>query len=107
MIRRNENSAVKLFSACVAAALACSCSSAKQNTALSAFHMEAIESGRVSATIDYNDPVLNKRKILLSASVNELTSREIIARLLYLDQVSSAPIDLVLSTPGGNFKDTF
>lgn len=69
--------------------------------------MEAIASGRASPTIDYDDPVLNKRKIFLNAGVNELTSREIIVKLLYLDQRSSSPIDLVLSTPGGNFKDTF
>ncbi len=81
MKRRRAQTAVTLFSAVVAAALACSCSSTKQNPAISAFHIEAIQSGRASPTIDYKDPVLNQRKILLNAALNELTSGEIIAKL--------------------------
>jgi len=96
-----------LLAASIAIVSGNGCSITKQKAAVPAYHAEAIESGRATATIDYNDPVLAQRKILLNVAVNELTSREVVAKLLYLDKLNDSPIDLLLSTPGGSFKDTF
>ena len=54
--------------------------------------------------IDYSDPVLNTRKILLIGDINDRVAEIAIQKLLYLDAKSQEPIDLYLQTPGGLFK---
>jgi ATP-dependent Clp protease protease subunit len=54
--------------------------------------------------VDYADPVLNSRKILLFGPVDEEAAELTIQKLLYLDEKSHEPIDLLLQTPGGEIK---
>ena len=54
--------------------------------------------------IDYGDPVLNSRKILLIGDINDRVAEIAIQKFLYLDAKSQEPIDLYLQTPGGLFK---
>jgi len=54
------------------------------------------------AAIDPRDPMLERRRILLTTAVNEQAAQHVVSRLLYLDGVDpTAPIDLFLSTTGG------
>jgi ATP-dependent Clp protease protease subunit len=54
--------------------------------------------------VDYADPVLNSRKILLFGPLDEQAAELTIQKLLYLDEKSHEPIDLLLQTPGGEIK---
>jgi ATP-dependent Clp protease protease subunit len=52
--------------------------------------------------IDPADPLLARRRILLTTAVNEQAVQHVVSRLLYLDAADpAAPIDLFLSTTGG------
>lgn len=44
----------------------------------------------------------SQRSIYLSTDINEHTSEEVIASLLYLDKISNEPIKLFITTPGGS-----
>src|SRR5678815_88689 len=44
--------------------------------------------------IDYGDPVLNSRKILLIGDINDRVAEIAIQKFLYLDAKSQEPIDL-------------
>ena len=54
--------------------------------------------------VDFSDPVLNARKILLFGGIDQRTAEIAIQKLLYLDGKEHAPIDLYLETPGGDMK---
>lgn len=54
--------------------------------------------------VDFTDPVLNNRKILLFGTISKQESESVIQKLLFLDSKSHAPIDLYLVTPGGELQ---
>ena len=56
------------------------------------------------AEVDFTDPVLNSRKILLFGDIDQRTAEVAIQKLLFLDGKGHAPIDLYLETPGGKVK---
>jgi ATP-dependent Clp protease, protease subunit len=58
----------------------------------------------LSAKVDFDDALLNQRKVLLIGPLNDAAAEVAIQKLLYLDGRSPAPIDLYLQTPGGQFK---
>ena len=57
--------------------------------------------------VDFTDPVLLRREILLVGEIDEQSAKRAIQELLFLDEKSHAPIDLFLLTPGGEFKSAF
>ena len=59
---------------------------------------------RTAGRLDYSDPILNDRKILLFGPIDARTAELTIQKLLYLDGKSHDPIDLFLQTPGGQVK---
>ena len=59
---------------------------------------------RTSGRVDFSDPILNDRKILLFGPIDARTAELTIRELLYLDGKSHEPIDLLLQTPGGQVK---
>jgi ATP-dependent Clp protease, protease subunit len=61
--------------------------------------------GPADAIVDFNDPVLNHRQILLFGMLDQRTAEITIQKLLYLDAKNHEPIDIYLQTPGGEFKD--
>jgi len=63
--------------------------------------------GAPAPSIDFKDPVLNQRKIVVTAPLNELTAKEVILKLQYLDSLGTDPIDLYLKTDGGPIQDAF
>lgn len=61
-----------------------------------------LEAGVGSHTVDPNDPLLERRSIVVTTALNERTARDVVERLLLLDARDPAtPIDLYVSTPGG------
>jgi ATP-dependent Clp protease protease subunit len=54
--------------------------------------------------VDFNDPVLNHRQILLFGPLDQQAAEITIQKLLFLDAKSHDPIDLYLQTPGGQIK---
>lgn len=54
--------------------------------------------------VNFDDPVLNKRKIFLFGEIDRRAAEITIQKLLYLDNDGHAPIDLYLQTPGGEIK---
>ncbi len=69
-------------------------------------HKGATE-GALAGSIDFKDPVLNQRKIMVTTMLNEPTSRAIIVKLQYLDTLRTEPIDLYLDTDGGPVENAF
>ena len=60
-----------------------------------------------SRRIDFADPVLLHRQILLFGDIDDEAARRAVQELLFLDGQSQNPIDLFLMTPGGEFKSAF
>jgi ATP-dependent Clp protease protease subunit len=61
-----------------------------------------VDAGAPAAAIDPADPLLRRRLIVITASINERSAAHVIPRLHYLAQLDAkAPIDLVVSTTGG------
>lgn len=90
------------------ASLTSSCTRGLPYQIANQYHSAAIEKGASPSSIDFKDPVLTDlRTILLTTEINESSSREIIAKLLFLDALSDAPINLYISTYGGFIKDAF
>ena len=54
--------------------------------------------------VDFTDPVLNRRQILLFGPIDQRAAERTIQKLLFLDDQSHDPIDLYLQSPGGEFK---
>lgn len=62
----------------------------------------------VAHDIDYSDPLLAQRKIIVSEDLNSGTGKRLIARLLYLEQQAPGqPIDLYLDSDGGSGSVAF
>ena len=57
--------------------------------------------------VDFADPVLNSRQILLFGAIDQRTAEIAIQKLLFLDGKNHNPIDLYLQTPGGDTKYAF
>lgn len=67
-----------------------------------------IEQGVLRPSIDYDDPLLASRKIVVSGEINAITARHVVSKLLWLGQQDpSRPIDLYLRTNGGWGNDAF
>ncbi len=59
--------------------------------------------GVLDPKVDYSDPVLKDRKIILNSTINEGTAKQVFSKLLYLNSIDpTKPIDLYLNTPGGD-----
>ena len=64
--------------------------------------------GVLDPKVDYSDPVLKDRKIILNSAINEVTVKQVFSKLLYLNSIDpTKPIDLYLNTPGGTFNQAF
>ena len=59
---------------------------------------------QADARVDFTDPVLNRRQILLFGKIDQRAAELTIQKLLFLDGKSHDPIDLYLQTPGGETK---
>jgi len=59
------------------------------------------------AAVNFSDPVLNQRRILLFGEITEAVAEQTIQQLFYLDAQKNDPIDMYLMTPGGDFSSTF
>jgi len=55
---------------------------------------------QADARVDFSDPVLNRRQILLFGKIDQRAAELTIQKLLFLDGKSHDPIDLYLQTPG-------
>lgn len=61
-----------------------------------------LEAGYEDPQPDPADPMLALRKIVITASINERTAKDVVTRLFLLDQRDpTTPIDLYISTQGG------
>ncbi len=65
------------------------------------------EKATADARVDFTDPVLNSRKILLFGEIDEQAGAVTIQKLLFLDGKGHEPIDLFLQTPGGDMMYAF
>src|SRR5438105_14508379 len=54
--------------------------------------------------IDFADPVLLRRQVLLFGDINEQAAERVTQELLFLDGQNQSPIEFYLMTPGGEFK---
>ncbi len=59
------------------------------------------------STVNPADPLLKERKVMLTTDVNELSARQIVQSLLYLDTVNHESINLYLDTSGGAVQHCF
>jgi ATP-dependent Clp protease protease subunit len=65
------------------------------------------EGARPEDRIDFADPVLQHRQLLLFGDIDQDAAKRIVQELLFLDNQSHEPIDLYLMTPGGDLKSAF
>ena len=57
---------------------------------------------------DLDDPLLQQRSIIIAGDINAHTTRNVVAKLLFLDKQSPGePIDLYIKTPGGREADAY
>ncbi len=69
---------------------------------------EQIEAGAAGLQVDPGDPLLHQRKILLANTVNAVTAKHVVSKLMYLNEVDpTKPIDLYLLTQGGYGDSAF
>ncbi|MFO1476738.1 MAG: ATP-dependent Clp protease proteolytic subunit [Verrucomicrobiota bacterium] len=59
------------------------------------------------ARIDFSDPVLNQRRIVITGQITALTASSVVRQLFYLDAQNHLPIELYLMTPGGDLNAAF
>lgn len=59
---------------------------------------------QADARVDFTDPLLNRRQILLFGPIDQRAAELTIQKLLFLDGKGHDPIDLYLQTPGGELK---
>ncbi len=57
--------------------------------------------------VDFTDPILNSRQILLYGPIDQQAAELVIQKLLFLDSKSHDPIDFYLKSPGGDIQDAF
>jgi ATP-dependent Clp endopeptidase proteolytic subunit ClpP len=62
------------------------------------------QASTTARAIDFEDPVLLRRQILLFGDINEQSAERVTEQMLFLEGQSQAPIELYLMTPGGEFK---
>ena len=62
---------------------------------------------RTPNRVDFSDPLLNQRRVLLFGAIDDGKAELTIQKLLYLDGKTNAPIDLFLQTPGGLLRGAF
>jgi ATP-dependent Clp protease protease subunit len=55
--------------------------------------------------INFDDPVLNQRKVIISSYICPTLSNEVLAKLFYLDSKETKPIDIYLNSNGGYDDD--
>ncbi len=63
--------------------------------------------GGTTASLDFKDPVLNERKVVITSDLNDQTARNTILQLQYLDSHGTGPIDLYVDTDGGPAENAF
>ncbi|MCP4104617.1 MAG: ATP-dependent Clp protease proteolytic subunit [Desulfobacteraceae bacterium] len=69
---------------------------------------EVAEQGILRPQIDWDSPLLQQRKIIITSGINETVSRRVVSQLLFLDSIApNESIDLYLRTVGGQRGDTF
>lgn len=56
------------------------------------------------ARVDFKDPVLNRRQIVLFGLIDQRAAELTVQKLLFLDGAGHDPIDLYLHTPGGELR---
>ncbi len=67
-----------------------------------------IQAGTASWHFDPENPLMRQRKIVVTTDINELTMKEVVSTLFYLDaQSNTEPIDLFISTLGGYGEDAY
>lgn len=66
-----------------------------------------IEQVALPPRVSWDDPLIEKRTIVLSGEINRNTVHEAISKLLYLDRLSADPIDLWIRTGGGWENDAY
>lgn len=63
---------------------------------------QQIEAGAYAPEIDASDPMLKRRRIVVTTAINERTSKDVVERLFHLDSVAPGrEIDLYMASPGG------
>src|SRR6266446_3893187 len=62
------------------------------------------QSSAKHAPLDFSNPVLARRQILVFGELDEPAAERATQQLLFLEGQSHDPIDLYLMTPGGEFK---
>ncbi|WP_432799189.1 ATP-dependent Clp protease proteolytic subunit [Poriferisphaera sp. WC338] len=63
----------------------------------------ALDAGYPDLTVNFDSPLLKKRKIILTTDINPLSGRTIIAHMMYLAELDdTAPIDFYINTSGGD-----
>lgn len=65
------------------------------------------EEGLIYLGNDLDDPLLESRKLVFKSGMNDHTTKEVVRKLLYLDSVSNAEIDLYVSSSGGWYDSVF
>ncbi|MCP4352447.1 MAG: ATP-dependent Clp protease proteolytic subunit [Desulfobacterales bacterium] len=69
---------------------------------------EAAEQGILKPRIDWDSPLLQQRKIIITSEINEIVSQRVVSQLLFLDSIApTESVDLYLRTVGGNTGDMF
>ena len=63
-----------------------------------------VQTAKTTSPVDFADPVLNRRQVLLFGDIDDRAAERTIQKLLFLEGKSREPIDLYLTTPGGEFK---
>jgi len=63
-----------------------------------------LQTTKATSSVDFADPVLNRRQVLLFGDIDDPAAERTIQKLLFLEGKSHEPIDLYLMTPGGEFK---
>jgi ATP-dependent Clp protease protease subunit len=68
---------------------------------------KVIEQGIVRHPVDYQDPVVQTRTILVNGEINPFSVQDVVSKILYLGNKGAAPIDLLIRTNGGWPDDAF
>ncbi|MEH6824981.1 MAG: ATP-dependent Clp protease proteolytic subunit [Motiliproteus sp.] len=81
---------------------------ANQNSNYNTQFNSQINAGIIRWDFENTDLLLDQRRILITSRINELTSKEVISKLIFLNQKDPlAPIELYIRTTGGWLNDAF